>query len=277
MIKVARIFGTPVYFHWYSLLPFSLLVGIISILMINPGPMFYLLYVVGSFIVTFGVFGSILLHEIAHSGLAKYYGIRNDGIFWKAWGGQAKIHEEEIRTPNELFWVVIVGPLTNIVLAGVCFGIFTLSGFTLDMPYFLILHPQLSTISDYLLLWGFIWWGLFIVNALIGVSNLVTILPLDGGHIIKSLFWKLLRDQKKATLTVATLGIIQGIILVSVSYYLGYWFLCLGAWFFLTLAIGYWVYIRYPAKRWRYPEKLNRVLNLRITRRYQMTTQIEER
>ena len=268
MLKELRVFGIPVYFHRDSLLLLFLLVGIISFLMINPGPMSPQLYIVGSFIITLGVLGSIFLHEVSHSIVAKYYGISNDGIFWKAWGGQAKINEKEIRTPTELFWVVVVGPLTNIIIAGVCFSIFTLSGFSVDMPYFLIVHPNLLAISDFWLLWGFIWWGLFMINILASISNLVFILPLDGGYIVKSLFWNLLKDQKQATSTVAVLGIIQGMILVLVPYYLGYWLLSLYAWFFLVLAMGYWIYFRYLFDRRRYPETWKQLLSFRMSRSY---------
>jgi Zn-dependent protease len=266
MLKEVRVLGIPVYFHRDSLLLVFLLVGIISFLMMNPGPMSPRLYIVGSFIITFGVLGSIFLHEFAHSIVAKYYGISNDGIFWRAWGGQAKINEEEIREPNELFWVVVVGPLTNIVIAGVCFIIFTLSGFTVQMPYFLIAHPDLLAISDFWLLWGFIWWGLFIINMLASISNLVFILPLDGGYIVKSLVWNLLKDKRQATSIVAMLGIVQGMILVLVPYYSGYWLLSLYGWFFLVLAMGYWIYFRYLFNRWRYPETWRQLLSLRMTR-----------
>lgn len=268
MLKELRILDIPVYFHRDSLLLLFLLAGVISFLMVNPGPMSPHLYIIGSFVITFGVLASIFLHEFAHSIVAKYYGISNDGIFWKAWGGQAKINEEEIRTPNELFWVVIVGPLTNIAIAVVCFSIFALSGFKLEMPYFLIAHPHLLAISDFWLLWGFIWWGLFIINMLASFSNLALILPLDGGYIVKSLFWNLLKDKRQATSTVAILGIIQGMILALVPYCLGYWLLSLYGWFFLVLAMGYWIYFRYLFDRRRYPETWKQLLGFKVSRGY---------
>ncbi len=61
------------------------------------------------------LFGSVLLHELGHSLVARSQGIKVNSITLFLFGGIAAI-EEESKTPGEAFQVAIAGPAVSIGL-----------------------------------------------------------------------------------------------------------------------------------------------------------------
>ena len=70
----------------------------------------------------FGLFGSIVLHELAHSLVARREGIRIRGITLFFFGGVAELEEEPPTARSELL-MAIAGPAASFVLAGLFFGL----------------------------------------------------------------------------------------------------------------------------------------------------------
>lgn len=115
------------------------------------------------------MFGSVLLHELGHSLVARSQGIKVNSITLFLFGGIAAI-EEESKTPLEALQVAIAGPSLSIVLS----VLLTLLSFVL---------PATSLASVMMA-------DLARVNLVLALFNLIPGLPLDGGQILKAAVWK---------------------------------------------------------------------------------------
>jgi len=118
---------------------------------------------------SFLLFLSVLLHELAHSFVAIGEGLKVRDITLFFLGGMANL-EKECSTSKGSFKIAISGPIVSLLLA--FFGILLsniLSGSNL------ILSNLFNQVGS--------------LNFLIGVFNLIPIIPLDGGVILKSLVW----------------------------------------------------------------------------------------
>jgi Zn-dependent protease len=169
------------------------------------------------------LFVSVLLHELAHSLVARSRGLPVKSITLFIFGGVSNI-EREPQSPGVEFWMAIVGPITSIVI-----GIIAL---LLYLPVARTNSP-LAAILDYLA----------ITNILLGIFNLLPGFPLDGGRVLRSIIWKITGNLRTATRAasvvgevVAVLFIIVGIlVLFSGNIFDGIWLGFIG-WFLLTAA-----------------------------------------
>jgi Zn-dependent protease len=161
------------------------------------------------------VFASVLLHELAHAVVAgryKRYKVAARRIDFHLFGGVV-----EFDTPPRTMWqdfsIIIAGPLSNLALAGIAYGL--LIAVNGGLPE-LISHGPLRSdvifeprVAERALTFAlFLNLGLFVVNML-------PAFPLDGG---KLLFLLIARrwDRRIATIVVARLGVL----LAFVSYIL---------------------------------------------------------
>jgi Zn-dependent protease/CBS domain-containing protein len=138
-------------------------------------------------------FGSVLLHELAHSLVARRFGVPVRSIVLFLFGGVSNI-EREPPSPKAEFWTAVVGPLTSIVLGVVLlvlasFGTHTASDYVIDPALRL---PAIGPVAT-LLLW------LGPINILVGIFNLIPGFPLDGGRILRSAIWRATGDLHVAT------------------------------------------------------------------------------
>jgi Zn-dependent protease/predicted transcriptional regulator len=167
-------------------------------------------------------FGSILVHEFAHSVIALRYGIPVKSITLFIFGGVSQISGEAKR-PRHEFLMAIVGPLTSLMLAGLFLGLWLLTGGSEDSPLGIVLE-----------------W-LFLMNLIIAAFNMAPGFPMDGGRVLRSLIWgvsgNLFRATRLATLVgrsigytlvmmggLAFLGLFEG----YVNPWSGLWFALLG-------------------------------------------------
>ncbi len=173
---------------------FSLLIGLVLLTIslasgwfpgLYPGAAtstYLLMGVVGAIL----LFLSILLHELAHSLVARAYGLTVRSIVLFIFGGVSNIVQEAPR-PGVEFQVSVVGPLVSIVLGVLCF--------LLWLPIYS--HP--SAVGAVLV-------ALALINVLLGVFNLIPGFPLDGGRVFRSIVWKITGNANKATRIAATVG-----------------------------------------------------------------------
>ena len=148
-------------------------------------------------------FLSILLHELAHSLVAKARGLPVRRITLFFFGGVSNI-EREPPSPGTEFLMAIVGPLTSILL-GIGFiwlGRQNVPAMTTALNDPMQLLRGLDPLSTMLL-----WLGP--INILIGVFNLIPGFPLDGGRILRSILWASMDNFRRATRWATALG--QGI------------------------------------------------------------------
>lgn len=115
-----------------------------------------------------GLFGSVVIHELGHSIVARRYGLQVRSITLWLLGGMARF-DEMPREKGQEAVIAIAGPLTSFGLAALAYGI--LRGI-----------PD-TTSSVVLFLLGF----LVLMNLTLAIFNLVPALPLDGGRVLRSL------------------------------------------------------------------------------------------
>ena len=140
-------------------------------------------------VVSIVFFLSILFHEVSHSIVARHYGLPVSGITLFVFGGVSGLGKEPADAKQE-FWIAIVGPLTSIALA----GLFGVGYFALDS-----IDDGASGVSGHLAL----------INLAIGIFNLVPGFPLDGGRVLRSIFWWRNRNLLDATKIASRAG--QGV------------------------------------------------------------------
>jgi Zn-dependent protease len=134
-------------------------------------------------------FGSLLLHELAHSLLSRFYDLPVKHITLFALGGVSQIGRDA-RTPLSEGLIAFVGPLMSLVLAGLFWGI----GFLAEGG-----NIAIATVAFYLAF----------VNVNLGVFNLIPGFPLDGGRIVRSVLWGVTGNFSRATIWACRLG--QGV------------------------------------------------------------------
>jgi Zn-dependent protease/CBS domain-containing protein len=138
-------------------------------------------------------FASVLVHELAHSLVARARGIRVSGIMLFIFGGVSKFEDEVNDAPGEA-WISGVGPLTSLALGAIFFAGAEALG------------PS-STI-------GVLFAYLAYVNVALAIFNLIPAYPLDGGRVLHSLVWRISRSRERATsITVVVGRILAGVII----------------------------------------------------------------
>lgn len=132
-------------------------------------------------------FVSIVLHELAHSIVARHFKIPVKSITLFLFGGVAQITREAARPMQELL-MAAAGPLSSIALGAGFLGVWWGIGGQDDRPV------------DYVLIW------LAIMNAILGVFNLLPAFPMDGGRVFRSLIWLVSGNHNLATGVAAWTG-----------------------------------------------------------------------
>jgi Zn-dependent protease/CBS domain-containing protein len=129
-------------------------------------------------------FISLLLHELAHSLVAKSYGLRVRAITLFALGGVSQIESDASSAKME-FWIAIVGPLTSLVIGAVLLGFAYLAGWHAG--------AEPSSIAIAILLW------LGYINIALAVFNMIPGFPLDGGRVLRAILWWMNGSAERAT------------------------------------------------------------------------------
>ncbi|MBW3041564.1 site-2 protease family protein [Prochlorococcus marinus] len=166
------------------------------------------------------LFLSVLLHELAHSFVAIGEGLKVREITLFFLGGMANL-EKECTTSKGSLKIAISGPIVSLLLA---FSMILLSNTLFESS--LIISNLFKQVGS--------------LNLLIGLFNLLPIIPLDGGVILKSLIWHF-TGSKKAGIKVAIasarfisiLSIFIGfLILLRGNLYISFCFLIIGLFIF---------------------------------------------
>ena len=148
------------------------------------------MYVVMAVVAMLSFFGSLLLHELAHSVVARRFGVQIKGITLFLFGGVAELAEEPKSATAE-FWIALAGPAMSLSLSAVFWLLAQLSVQLLNAP------AVIETLSY-----------LAAVNLVIALFNLVPAFPLDGGRVLRAYLWHRHGDILRATKAAARSGTI---------------------------------------------------------------------
>ena len=140
-----------------------------------------------------GLFASVLLHELAHAGVASKMRVRTLEIIMFPIGGLARL-ERRLR-PGEELWVTLAGPAANLALAGAIFGWMAVTRQPVTIGLSDLLTP-----SD-----GAVLQRLAFANLLVAALNLMPAFPMDGGRVLRALL-SYVRPEEDATRVAAWMG-----------------------------------------------------------------------
>jgi Zn-dependent protease len=131
------------------------------------------------------LFGSVLVHELAHGLMAKARGQQPKEFVLTLWGGHTAFGGAT-PTPASSALIAVVGPLANLVLAA---------------GFFALARPV-----DAVSLVGLLLWSGCITNAFVGLFNLVPGLPLDGGYLLEAAVWAVTKNRHTGTVAAGWVG-----------------------------------------------------------------------
>ena len=139
------------------------------------------------------VFGSILIHELAHYLVAKQFQIHTSEITLLPTGGISRYEKFPEKTKEELL-ICMAGPLANLALAG------------LLLPFIQDHEPIWNVVSQFDIIHeNDLLYKLHLVNLGLFAINLIPAFPLDGGRILRAILG-LKMNYFKATAIVVTIG-----------------------------------------------------------------------
>lgn len=166
------------WFFIAALLTWSLAAGYFPSLVSESDPAQLLL---AALIAMLGLFGSLILHELAHAVVAQREGVPVCTITLFLFGGVAEMRNEPPNAAAELR-IALVGPLASLVLSVLAFG---LAAAARGMG-----APDLGVaVLRYLAL----------ANLVLAVFNMLPAFPLDGGRVFRAMLWRRSRDLSAAT------------------------------------------------------------------------------
>lgn len=217
--KLARLFGVDIYLHW-TLWP--LLIWLFVTSLFSGGGV----ALVSTFTVIAVLFASVLVHELGHSLAARSVNVRTKDIVLMPVGGIARLEGAPF-LPNKELWISFAGPAVNLLIA--CsllpFSHVGTSGlFDLKSLYELTLVDQI-----------------IVLNFILGVSNLLPALPLDGGRVFRSIV-AMKYGHLAATQTAARLSRWIGVLIIG--------FAAFNGWFLLGLAFGLYLIFASTQELW---------------------------
>jgi Zn-dependent protease/CBS domain-containing protein len=143
-----------------------------------------------------GLFVSVTIHELGHSWVAIRYGLEIESITLWILGGLAALKTFP-KEWNREFWIAIAGPVTSLLVAGVCYGAAVVAPISLQVPRFVL------------------GW-LAITNVVLAGFNLLPAFPMDGGRILRALLART-RPYGVATRIAARVGVVFAFLFAIVA------------------------------------------------------------
>ena len=185
--RIGRLFGIPILIHYSFILVIPLFAWIIGsqitlttdmineiflvpvdTTLITTG---YIPYLLGT-IVALGLFAGVLVHELAHSLVARKKGIRINSITLMIFGGIATM-DEGVPDPKAELPMALVGPIASLFVGLVC------SGIVYAVPA-VTTNPAIAGVLI------FIFGYLGVLNIILFAFNLLPAFPMDGGRVLRA-------------------------------------------------------------------------------------------
>lgn len=133
---------------------------------------------------------SIVLHELAHSLVARRFGLPIKGITLFIFGGVAEM-EDEPKQPKAELLMAIAGPIASLAIAG-AFYLLTVLATSVGAP------EAVTGVARYLAY----------LNFLLAAFNVIPAFPLDGGRVLRAAVWWGTHDYRRATRVASMSGIL---------------------------------------------------------------------
>jgi Zn-dependent protease len=186
-VRLFEFHGIDLHLHW----TWFLLVGFLVYLnattsQVFSNPTWHVVLILGLFLI-------VTLHEFGHALACRSVGGAAENIVLWPLGGIAFVRPPD--RPGAVLWSIAAGPLVNVALVPVTFGLALAVGVS-GVPASLgDVGTDLQTLLA--LLAG--------INVIILAFNMLPIYPLDGGQILQSILWLFL-GKSKSLMIVAYIG-----------------------------------------------------------------------
>jgi Zn-dependent protease/CBS domain-containing protein len=167
------------------------------------------------------IFACVVIHEVGHSLIARRFGKEARSITLLPIGGMAEI-EEIPRKPMQEIAISLVGPMINLVIAGL---LYLLAGSQVGVSL-----PDLSPESADAFVSGLIG-----VNIMLAVFNLIPAFPMDGGRVLRGILAVKL-DYVRATTLAVGIGQAISVFFIFFGLVSNWWLTLIGI--FLYLGAG---------------------------------------
>lgn len=181
--------GIPIYLHF----TFLIMLVVIAVMQANGRPLFG-----GGVIFVLLVFTSVVLHELGHALVARYYGIKTDDIVLYPIGGVARLRS--LGEGFQEFWIALAGPAVNVLIAALIYAALILPGGPEWVPL-AKLDPEKTSSFQQMSMWQNLWF----VNVVLVFFNLIPAFPMDGGRILRAILVQKF-PKEKATAIAAKIG-----------------------------------------------------------------------
>lgn len=215
-LRIAKLFGINIRIDWSWLLILLLVIWNLSSAFSQVHPDWGTPFtIVMGVIAALVFFLSVLMHELAHSLVAKSQGISVNSITLYLFGGAANIREEP-KSPGSEFIMAFVGPITSLVIG---FALLLIAGFGIQLENIAQPMQVLEDLNAFRTL--AVWLGS--INIFLAIFNLIPGFPLDGGRILRSILWAIMGNLKKATRWASYVGqtLAWGLIIIGVGMVFG--------------------------------------------------------
>lgn len=200
-IRLGKPFGIPLEIDASWLLVFFLVSASLTMSYLPaalPGAS-SVLYVALGVLTALAFFGSLVLHELAHSLVARAGGLRVSRVTLFALGGVSQM-EDEPRSPGHEFLLAAAGPATSVLIGLTLLGI-SVALVALDVAS--VVWVPLEYLG--------------VINLSLAVFNLLPGFPLDGGRVLRALLWAITGDMLRATRWASRSGQAIGIMLIAAA------------------------------------------------------------
>jgi Zn-dependent protease len=206
--KIASAWGIPIELH----ITFILLIAAVIILSYPDLTLPILMIFLFIFVV---------IHELAHSVVARHYKIKVRKIVLYPIGGVSEI--EEIPENPRIEWrMAIAGPLTSFLIGAILLALSQI--ITIETPAAAI-TSTISTTESLI-------FNLAVLNLILGAFNLIPAFPMDGGRVFRALLAERMKFSD-ATKYAAYIGRILGIAMVMIGIFYNFWLIIIGVFIYI--------------------------------------------
>ena len=180
-IQIGRLLGIPIGVHFSWFVPLVLVLGLLATRFypeVLPADSAWVHWGLAA-LTGLLFFTCIVLHELGHSVVARYFGIPVQSITLFVLGGVAQITRDAKKPGPELL-MALAGPAVSILLGGVFMGLWWFMG-------------QGTTAAS--TMWEWLW----IMNLALGIFNMLPAFPMDGGRVLRATLWGVTRNFRRST------------------------------------------------------------------------------
>jgi len=203
--KISSIWGIPIEVHLTFIL---LMIGVFAFTF----PDTYLL------ILVLFLFVFVVVHELAHSWVARRYGIKVRKIVLYPIGGVSEI--EEIPDNPRIEWrMAIAGPIASFLIGALLLAL---------NQVIAIETPEISGLA----VTGSLLFTLGMLNLLLGAFNLIPAFPMDGGRVFRAILAEHMKHAD-ATKYAVYLGRILGIVMAVFGFIFNFWLIIIGLFIYI--------------------------------------------